>query len=94
MTEHVCTSESCPKGRYFVTAIDCGKTYYMAGPYDNHVDALADVDVALHIADMKDSSGKAWFMSWGTVRITDDSYRLGMVGNINKAGLMPEKDLS
>ena len=84
---HTCTSESCPTGRYFVTAIDAGKTYYMAGPYANHADALMDVDIALRIADKND--GRAWFMSWGTVRITDDAYRPGMVGNINKAGMMP-----
>ena len=85
--KHICNPESCPTGRYFVTAIDAGHTYYMAGPYPEHVDALADVQKALEIADRHD--GRAWFMSWGTVRITDDSYRPNMVGNINKAGLMP-----
>jgi hypothetical protein len=86
MTEHVCTLEGCPTGRYFVTAVDGGSTHYMAGPYTEHGAALADVDRALKITDKHD--GRAWFMSWGTVRITDDSYRPGSAGTLNKAGLI------
>lgn len=86
MAEHICNSESCPTGRYFVTAMDAGKTFYMSGPYSSHVAALADVDKALKIADKHD--GRAWFMSWGTVRITDDSYRPNLVGTLNKAKLL------
>ena len=67
MTDHICTLASCPIGRYFVTAIDGPNTHFMAGPYENHADALADVDKALKIADKHD--GRAWFMAWGTVRI-------------------------
>lgn len=83
---HICSPESCPEGRYFVTALDAGKTFYMSGPYPNHPAALADVQKALTIANKHD--GRAWFMSWGTVRITDDSYRPDMVGTLNKAKLM------
>jgi hypothetical protein len=84
--KHICSPESCPTGRYFVTAVDAGKTHFMAGPYTEHSAALADVQKALKIADKHD--GRAWFMSWGTVRLTDDSYRVGMVGTLNKHGLI------
>lgn len=38
----------------------------MAGPYESHADALADVDRALSIAGEHD--GRAYFAAWGTVR--------------------------
>jgi hypothetical protein len=85
-TEHVCTPETCPQGRYFVTAIDAGATHYMAGPYPEHAAALADVDKALKIADKHD--GRAWFMSWGTVRMVDDNYRPDLVGTLNQNKLL------
>lgn len=56
-------------GPYYVSAIDGAKTYLMAGPYDQHADALADVDKARDIATSAD--GRAWFMAWGTVRRND-----------------------
>jgi L-alanine-DL-glutamate epimerase-like enolase superfamily enzyme len=83
---HVCTPETCPTRRYFVTALDAGATHYMAGPYPTHFAALADVAKALSIADKHD--GRSWFMAWGTVRIKDDSYRPEMLGTLNKAGLL------
>jgi len=82
LTDHVCTPETCPQGRYFVTAIDAGATHYMAGPYPEHTAALADVDKALKIADKHDP--RAWFMCWGTARIIDDNYRPALIGTLNK----------
>lgn len=73
---HVCTESDCPAtGGYYVTAVDHDKVYYMAGPYQTHAAALADVDKALRIADKSD--GRAWFMSWGTSRRKDDYRELG-----------------
>ena len=83
MSEHVCTTEECPTGVYFVTAIDGGTWWYMAGPYAEHAAALADVDKARTITCKHD--GRAHFMGWGTARIKDDTER---VGNLNKAGLI------
>ena len=81
---HVCNDQDCPAtGGYYVTAVDAGKVFYMAGPYQTHREALADVDKALHIAYKHD--GRAWFMSWGTVRRKDD-YR--EMGTLNRYGLI------
>lgn len=80
--EHVCTSGECPSpGRYFVTAIDGPSFYYMAGPYPTHAEALARVDLARDIADKHD--GRAWFMSWGTVRQKDDCDTVGVLNKYN-----------
>jgi hypothetical protein len=57
----------------------------MAGPYDTHQEALADVGKARNIANEHD--GRAWFMGWGTIRDKDDKRT---PGNLNKAGLMGE----
>ena len=83
---HICTPESCPAGRYFVTAIDGTATHFMAGPYREHAAALVDVDKALKIADKHDA--RAWFMSWGTVRIVDDRWMPAKVGQLNKHNLI------
>jgi len=84
LPEHVCTPETCPEnGNYYVTAIDGGQVYWMAGPYKTHPEALALVDKALNIADKHD--GRAWFMSWGTSR-RKDGY--DQPGSLNKAGLL------
>jgi hypothetical protein len=84
---HVCTPDTCPEpSRYFVTAVDGPAVHYMAGPYTRHADALQDVDKALRIADKHD--GRAWFMGWGTVRITDPTHQPGRRGTLNKAGLL------
>jgi hypothetical protein len=69
-------------GPYYVSAIDAGHTFLMAGPYELHGAALADVDRALHIACERD--GRAWFMAWGTVRIEGSE----CVGKLNELGLM------
>lgn len=67
MAEHVCTSESCPAGaNYFVTCMDAGRLWYMAGPYGTHTEALAAVEWAREIGIEHD--GRAHFYSWGTVR--------------------------
>ena len=59
-------------GNYYVTAIDAGKTYPMAGPFVNdHAGALAAVHRIREAACNID--GRACFMAWGTVR-TPDTY--------------------
>ena|SRR5208283_535944 len=86
--EHICTSGECPigKGNYYVTAMDGPSFYYMAGPYQTHGEALAMVDTARDLADKHDRSGKAWFMSWGTVRTEHTK-----PGSLNHAGLLPKQ---
>ena len=82
--EHICTTETCPEtGGYYVSAIDAGRTFLMAGPYQTHAAALADVNKALRIADKHD--GRAWFMSWGTVQKIDGDLK---PGSLNKYGLL------
>jgi hypothetical protein len=81
---HVCTPEDCPEtGNYYVTAIDGGQVFYMAGPYNTHAEALALVDTALNIADKHD--GRAWFMSWGTSKRRDG---YSEPGSLNKHKLL------
>jgi hypothetical protein len=83
--QHVCTPETCPPGSYYVSAVDGPQWWRMAGPYQTHGEALAQVDRALHITHEKDRSGKAWFMGWGTVRMPDG---FSEPGNLNKAQLI------
>lgn len=75
------TPDTAP-GPYYVSAIDHKCTFLMAGPYELHGAALADVDRALHIAYEHD--GRAWFMAWGTVRVDGCERR----GRLNELGLM------
>jgi hypothetical protein len=83
---HVCTPETCPQpGKYFVSAVDAGKYYMMAGPYPTHSEALQNRDAALKIANKHDASGRAWFMGWGTCRTPDD---YAGVGILNSRGLI------
>lgn len=82
--EHNCSPEHCPpNGGYYVTAVDGPSWWKMAGPYQTHAEALADVDRAREIANKHD--GRAWFMGWGTAHV-----KAGAVepGNLNKAGLI------
>ena len=69
-------------GPYYVSARDNGKTFIMAGPYETHAEALAKVDEALQIANEHD--GRAWFMSWGTVRVGGSE----RIGTLTKRGLI------
>lgn len=80
---HVCTEETCPRGTYYVTAVDGPSWWRMAGPYDTHQEALADVERCLQVANKHD--GRAWFMSWGTIR---DKTENRAPGNLNKAGVL------
>jgi hypothetical protein len=80
---HICTEETCPRGTYYVSAVDGSSWWRMAGPYNTHQDALADVDRALNIASYHD--GRAWFMGWGTIRDKEGKRELG---NLNRAGLI------
>ena len=86
--ERGCTTESCPpNGAYYVSAVDAGHVFLMAGPYQTHADALADVDKALEIADSKD--GRSWFMGWGTVNVAERyKGKLFPLGKLNELGLM------
>ena len=81
---HICNSETCPAGNYFVTAIDGPNWFPMSGPYATHAEALADVDKALKIANEYD--GRAWFMAWGTARMPVDTRHTA--GILNKKGLL------
>lgn len=69
-------------GPYYVSAIDAGRTFLMAGPYELHGAALADVDRALRIA--YEHNVRAWFMAWGTVRVEGCQRQ----GRLNELGLM------
>jgi hypothetical protein len=82
---HVCTPETCPEtGGYYVSAVDGHDWWKMAGPYRTHGEALTNVDKVMKLADKHDRSGRAWFMSWGTIRAEGSE----TPGNLNRAGLL------
>lgn len=83
--DHKCNEDSCPTGTYYVTAVDGSAWWKMAGPYDNHQAALADVKKVYELTEKHDRSGRAHFYGWGTVRVKDGSRKLG---NLNRAGLL------
>lgn len=66
---------------YFVTCIDAGRVWYMAGPYKTHEEALAKVDAAREIG-IKNNPW-ASFYEWGTC-LTERT----KPGNITAAGLL------
>lgn len=53
-------------GRYYVTAIDGPKRYFLAGPWDTHADALAQVETVRCFAELADP--RAIWMAYGTAR--------------------------
>lgn len=73
----------CELGNYYVSCVDSGDSWIMAGPYPTHSAARADKDRVLKIADSID--GRAWFMSWGVVRMANDYTE---PGKMNTLGLV------
>ena len=56
---------------FFVTAIDAGRVYFLAGPYDSKEAAEAKVDTARDIAcdhSRNSNAGRAHFMAYGASR--------------------------
>lgn len=49
---------------HYVSAIDAGRPYLIAGPYKSHNEALENVRAVTDIA--CDMNGRAHFMAWGT----------------------------
>lgn len=86
-TDHVCTEDDCPRGTYYITAIDGLSWWRMAGPYDTHQEALADVKRAYELCDKHDRSGRGCFMGWGTARVKDGCRKRGI---LNERGLMSQ----
>ena len=53
-------------GRYYVTAIDGPKRYFLAGPWEAHGEALAQVEAVRRFAEHTDP--RATWMAYGTAR--------------------------
>ena len=53
-------------GRYYVTAIDGDRRYFLAGPWPEHTQALAQVDAVRRFSEPTDP--RAVWMSYGTAR--------------------------
>lgn len=73
----------CESGNYYVSAINGHELYLMAGPYRTHRQAQATKERSLRIAD--DHDGRAWFMSWGIVKMAGDYTK---PGSLNRHGLI------
>ena len=60
--------------KFYVTAIDGPRVYFLAGPYNTHDEAAAAVETVREIAcDFKQNAnaGRAWFMAYGVIRTAD-----------------------
>lgn len=57
-------------GAYYVSARDAKRYALLLGPFDNHADALAQVDAAKRKAYELDP--RASFYAFGTLRLADD----------------------
>ncbi len=71
-----CEQPTCPGngGRYYVTVVDGPRTGWLLGPYDTHVEALAQVDRGNDLACKADP--RAHWYAFGTARITDPTLPL------------------
>lgn len=88
-------------GAYYVTAADITSNagtvaayWLMLGPFINdHASALACVDAVQAMCNKLDTTGRAWFMSYGTIRKpADDSVPL-RAGKLNSYfGLPTERE--
>lgn len=92
LTEHICTPEECLEpGFYYVTVMDAGTYYKMAGPYSTHQDALGIVKTARELTG-KHGGSKGLYMEafggWGTIRLLNDHPRAGELGVLNAKGLL------
>lgn len=76
-------------GNFYVTSMDSGIVFPMAGPFVNdHASALAAVGAVKDAAGDRD--GRALFMAWGTTRMPETYSAPGPLNSIVKA-LLPKK---
>ena len=60
-----CGCEENHEGRHFyVTVRDAGRTGFLLGPYETHIDALQHVEKGRKLA--QGANDRAWFYSYGT----------------------------
>ena len=60
-------------GPYFVSVTDAGRLGLLAGPYDHHADALAEIERVKTLAIEADR--RAHFYQFGTVRMKPGTYK-------------------
>jgi hypothetical protein len=70
-----CEKPTCPGdgGGYYVTVVNGMFTGFLLGPYDTHVEALAQVGRGNDLACKADP--RAHWYAFGTARITDPAVR-------------------
>ncbi len=78
------TPDTAPEPYYVSARREDGDFRLLAGPYDTHAAALADVDRASSIAMQLDP--KATWYAYGTCRVKCDYREPGI---LNRRGLMP-----
>jgi hypothetical protein len=66
-------------GRYYVTAIDGAKPYFLAGPWPTHAEALAQVAAVRLFAELTDP--RAVWMAYGTARQPLDGEAITALGS-------------
>jgi hypothetical protein len=74
------------EGDYFVSAVDGGRFWLLAGPYPTHRLALDMVETVRQIA-KRDPDPREAFVGYGTCRLEEGS---GRVGACQRVGLLPE----
>lgn len=80
-----CGAEHPEGARYYVSVVDAGRVGLLAGPFDDHADALALVDSARALA----VSLNPWahFYAFGTVARRDDYRKPGLLNG--QLGISP-----
>jgi len=66
-------------GNYYVSVVDAGRVGLLLGPFDNHPDALANVDRCRDYA--QEINRQSFFYGFGTVRF-DDYSKPGLFNNL------------
>lgn len=80
-------------GPYYVTVKrEDGKFRLLAGPYAEHKDALADVDMARKIAEELDR--RAIWYAFGTARMKDGYDKPGILNDLGKMPAAPARAVS
>ena len=85
MTLDNATGHPAAREFFYVTAIEAGRVYPLAGPYGSHDEAAAKVDEARSIAmdfSRNTQAGRAAFMAYGVTKLTARAPRKSTLGKL------------
>ncbi|MCR9276233.1 MULTISPECIES: hypothetical protein [unclassified Mameliella] len=73
--------------RFYVTAVDGRRAYFLAGPYSTKEEAEGAVDNVRDIAcdhEQNSNAGRAHFMAYGVTRENSDRSRITPLGQVQR----------